>query len=65
MIPGPRPSDGLPRPLAGSGDPAEAPVDTELPPVALTRTPAGWVVCSAAGTQAVGASERPPPGPRS
>ena len=54
MIPGPRPSDGLPRPLTGSGDPVAAPPGGEPAPVALTRTPAGWVVCSVAGSQVVG-----------
>ncbi|MGY1755009.1 ANTAR domain-containing protein [Blastococcus sp. SYSU D01042] len=54
MIPGPRPSDGLPRPLAGSGDPAGPPIECEPAPVALIRTPAGWVVRSATGSQAVG-----------
>ncbi len=54
MIPGPRPSDGLPCPLAGSGDPVRPAPERDPAPVSLTRTPAGWVVCSATGTQAVG-----------
>ena len=52
MIPGPRPSDGQSRPSAGSGDPVTA--DAVPAPVALTRTPAGWVVRSAAGSDPVG-----------
>jgi hypothetical protein len=44
VIPGPRPSDGQTRPVAGAGDPA---------PVAVTRTPEGWAVVSATGSQAV------------
>lgn len=48
MIPGPRPSDGLSRPL-GAGIPAAPPA-----PVALTRTPGGWVVRSVTGSDAVG-----------
>ena len=53
MIPGPRPSDGQSRPLAGSGDPV-CPAVHDPAPVALTRTPGGWVVRSAAGSDAVG-----------
>lgn len=52
MIPGPRPSDGQSRPSAGSGDPLAE--DAVLAPVALTRTPGGWVVRSAAGSDPVG-----------
>ncbi len=54
MIPGPRPSDGLFRLLAGSGDPVAPPVTVPPAEVALTRTPSGWVVRSAAGDGAVG-----------
>lgn len=54
MIPGPRPSDGQPRPLVGPGDPVVMHHESGPRPVALTRTPSGWVVRSAAGTQAVG-----------
>ena len=53
MIPGPRPSDGQSRPSPGSGDPLEAGADAVHAPVALTRTPAGWVVRSAAGNDPV------------
>lgn len=53
MIPGPRPSDGQSRPL-GSGAPVGAPLAGEPSPVALTRTPGGWVVRSAAGNDPVG-----------
>lgn len=54
MIPGPRSSDGHPRPLAGSGDPVGPHPESGPSPVALTRTPSGWVVRSAAGSQSVG-----------
>ncbi len=54
MIPGPRLSDGQPRPSAGSGDPAGPAPDAVLAPVALTRSPGGWVVRSAAGSDPVG-----------
>ncbi|MGY2129119.1 ANTAR domain-containing protein [Blastococcus sp. SYSU DS0617] len=54
MIPGPRPSDGQSRPLSGSGDPAHRPLDRGPAPVALTRTPGGWVVRSDTGSHAVG-----------
>jgi hypothetical protein len=50
VIPGPRPSDGQSRPLAGSGDP----IVDDPAPVALTRTPGGWVVRSADGSHSVG-----------
>lgn len=53
MIPGPRPSDGQPRPLPGSGTPADSRPDGERP-VALTRTPGGWVVRSVTGAHGVG-----------
>jgi len=52
VIPGPRPSAGQSRPSAGSGDPVTA--DAVPTPVALTRTPAGWVVRSEAGSDPVG-----------
>ena len=54
MIPGPRPSDGQSRLSAGSGDPVVPHTDAVLAPVALTRTPGGWVVRSAAGSDPVG-----------
>lgn len=54
MIPGPRPSDGQSRPLPGSGDPIGPCIDGESSPVALTRTPGGWVVQSATGSDPVG-----------
>jgi ANTAR domain len=53
VIPGPRHSDGQSRPL-GSGDPVGPPLGAEPSPVALTRTPGGWVVRSAAGSDPVG-----------
>ena len=52
MIPGPRPSDGQSRPSPGSGDPTVA--DAVRAPVALTRTPGGWVVRTADGSDPVG-----------
>ncbi len=54
MIPGPRPSDGQSRPSAGPGDPVVPGADAVRAPVALTRTPGGWVVRSAAGSDPVG-----------
>lgn len=54
MIPGPRPSDGQTRPSPGSGDPDLPATDAVPSPVALTRSPAGWVVRSAAGADPVG-----------
>ncbi|SOC48846.1 ANTAR domain-containing protein [Blastococcus aggregatus] len=54
MIPGPRPSDGQFRLLAGSGNAVDPPVTAPPAAVALTRTPAGWVVRSAAGDDVVG-----------
>lgn len=54
MIPGPRPSDGQLCPLPGSGDPADRPTEAPRTAVALTRTPAGWVVRSVAGSAPVG-----------
>jgi hypothetical protein len=53
VIPGPRPADVQSRPL-GSGDPVGPPLGGEPSPVALTRTPGGWVVRSAAGNDPVG-----------
>ncbi|MDT0277644.1 ANTAR domain-containing protein [Blastococcus goldschmidtiae] len=54
MIPGPRPSDGQSRPLSGPGDPVHRALDRDPAPVALTRTPRGWVVRSDTGSHAVG-----------
>lgn len=54
MIPGPRPSDGQSRPLSGPGDPVHRPLDRNPAPVALTRTPGGWVVRSDTGSHPVG-----------
>ena len=54
MIPGPRPSDGQTRPSQGSGDPVAPRADVAPAPVALTRTPGGWVVRSVAGSDPVG-----------
>ncbi len=54
MIPGPRPSDGPFRLLAGSGNEVDPPPTVPPTAVALTRTPAGWVVRSADGDDAVG-----------
>ena len=53
MIPGPRPSDGQSRPSPGSGDPVVPSADAVHAPVALTRTPGGWVVSSLAGSDPV------------
>lgn len=54
MIPGPRPSDGQVRLPAGSGNEVEPPEADPPTAVALTRTPAGWVVRSAGCDDAVG-----------
>jgi hypothetical protein len=54
VIPGPRPSDGQFRPPSGSGEPAAPQVEAEPAPVALTRSPSGWVVRYAAGDDPVG-----------
>ncbi len=54
MIPGPRPADGQACSLTGSGDPGTPPTERERPPVALTRTPGGWVVRSTDGVDSVG-----------
>jgi len=53
VIPGPRPSDGQSRPSPGSGDPVAPRADVVRAPVALTRTPEGWVVRSVAGSDPV------------
>ena len=54
MIPGPRPSDVHSRPSPGSGDLVAPVLDAVPVTVALTRTPQGWVVRSAAGAEPVG-----------
>ncbi|TKJ29349.1 ANTAR domain-containing protein [Blastococcus sp. CCUG 61487] len=54
MIPGPRPADGLLRPSAGSEDRPTRLSDTGCAPVALVRTPAGWVVRSIGASSVVG-----------
>ena len=54
MIPGPRPSDGQSRPSPGSGDPLDPGADAVPAPVALTRTPGGWVVRTVDGSDPVG-----------